>query len=250
MDVVICRTPQDAGNYAAAKVAATLNYAVAARGNARLLLSTGRSQFETLRSLVRKEVDWGRVDGFHLDEYIGVAEDDSVSFRRYLSDRVASIVPLKMHYVDSGSRSALEELSQEVASAPMDAAIIGIGENGHLAFNDPPADFDTTDPYVEVELEQRCKEQQVREGWFESVEDVPRKAITMSVSSIMRSSMIISPVPYEVKARAVATLLTTEDVTPQFPATVLRHHANSTLVLDRESSELIPQKVWERCVVV
>ena len=134
MRVVICESPGAAGEYGAAEVAARLNQVLAAGGHARMLLSTGQSQFETLRSLVRRPVDWARVDAFHLDEYLGVGPDHPASFRRYLTERVADVVPLSMHLVDPSSPSSLAELSTLVAAAPMDVALIGIGENGHLAF--------------------------------------------------------------------------------------------------------------------
>jgi glucosamine-6-phosphate deaminase len=250
MRVVICENPAAAGDYGAAEVAARLNQVLAGGGRARLLLSTGQSQFETLRSLVRRQVDWARVDGFHLDEYIGIGAGHPASFRRYLAERVAAVVPITMHFVDPSSPTSLAELRTLVASAPMDAALIGIGENGHLAFNDPPADFETTDPYLEVELDARCRAQQLREGWFAELQGVPKRAVTMSVREIMRSSEIVSVVPHEAKAPVITSLLNSEAVTPELPATMLRRHERATIVLDRASAGLLPAEVWHRCVVL
>lgn len=250
MRVVICAGPEAAGEYGAAEVAARLNQVLACAPRARLLLSTGQSQFETLRSLVRRPVDWARVDAFHLDEYVGVGPEHPASFRRYLAERVAQLVPLNMHYVDPSSPTAMSELGDAVASAPMDVALVGIGENGHLAFNDPPADFEVTEPYLEVELDHRCRAQQVREGWFAHLDDVPARAVTMSVHEIMRSSEIVSVVPHEAKAPVIARLLANEVVTPDLPASMLSRHARAVIVLDRASAGLLPDNLWARCVVL
>ncbi len=250
MRVVICENPVAAGEYGAAEVAAHLNQVLAREGRARLLLSTGQSQFETLRSLVRRPVDFARVDAFHLDEYIGIDAGHPASFRRYLTERVAAVVPLTMHLVDPSSPGSLAELTALVASAPMDVALVGIGENGHLAFNDPPADFETTEPYLEVDLDARCRAQQLREGWFAELQDVPKRAVTMSVQEIMRAAEIVSVVPHEAKAPVITSLLTSEAVTPQLPATMLRRHERATIVLDRASAGWLPAEFWNRCVVL
>jgi glucosamine-6-phosphate deaminase len=250
MRVVICKSPDAAGEYGAAEVAARLNQVLVLCARARLLLATGQSQFETLRSLVRRPVDWARVDGYHLDEYIGIGADHPASFRRYLRERVAGVVPLSMHFVDPSSSSALAELSAVVASAPMDVALVGIGENGHLAFNDPPADFETTAPYLEVELDAGCRAQQLHEGWFAELRDVPSRAVTMSVHEVMRAGEIISVVPHEAKAPIISRLLTDDAITPELPATMLRRHQRVTVVLDRASAGLLPNELWDRCVVL
>ena len=248
--VVICRSPVATGDYAAAEVTARLNAALREKDRARLLLSTGASQFETLRSLVRRRVDWQRVDAFHLDEYVGLEAGHPASFRHYLRERVAELVPLRMHYVDPSSAGAIEELAALVASAPMDAALIGIGENGHIAFNDPPANFETTAPYLEVDLDERCRAQQVGEGWFASIGDVPRRAVTMSVREILRARAIISAVPHAAKAEAVRALLTTTTVSPDLPASALRQHGDVTVVLDLASAQRLPGEVWDTCLVL
>lgn len=250
MDVVIADSPVAAGRYAAAVVAARLNAVLAERERARLLLSTGESQFETLRELVRRPVDWRRVDGFHLDEYVDLPIAHPASFRRYLRERVAELVPITLHDVDPGSPEAMEQLRAEVAAAPMDVGLVGIGENGHVAFNDPPADFETTEPYLEVELDARCRAQQVREGWFPGEADVPRRAVTMSVHEIIRCREIVSVVPHAHKAPAVRAVVTAKEVTPELPASVLVRHPRAQLVIDRASAQLLSSEVWNRCVAL
>jgi glucosamine-6-phosphate deaminase len=250
MRVVACSTPEAAGELGAAVVAARLNHVLAGRERARLLLSTGESQFETLRSLVRRPVEWGRVDAFHLDEYADLPREHPASFRRYLDERVASVIPLRMHYVDPSSPGELKRLSETVAETPMDVGLIGIGRNGHIAFNDPPADFTATSPYLEVELDAACRAQQVDEGWFETAADVPARAITMSVQEIMRSREIVSVVPHAAKAPVIRRLLTSGEVTPDLPASMLTRHDNALLVLDRGSSQLLPDEIFKRCIVL
>jgi len=250
MRVVVCGTPAAAGDFGAAVVAARLNEVLATRERARLLLSTGQSQFETLTSLVRRPVEWERVDAFHLDEYVDLSREHPASFRRYLDERVASVVPLRMHYVDPSSPGELKLLSEAVAEKPMDVALVGIGQNGHIAFNDPPADFNARSPYIEVELDAACRAQQVHEGWFAADADVPRRAITMSVHEIMRSLEIVSVVPHSAKAPTIRRLLTSCEVTPELPASMLTRHPNTMLVLDRPSSQLLPNEVFNRCIVL
>lgn len=250
MRVLICQSPQALGELAAAEAAAALNAARQVLGQARLLLSTGKSQFETLSSLVRRAVDWRRIDGFHLDEYIGLPSDHPASFHRYLKERVADIVPLNMHYVPPSSGQELSSLAELVSVAPMDVALVGIGENGHLAFNDPPADLLTTAPYLEVELAKSCREQQVGEGWFSDLGEVPTRALTMSVNMIMRSRKIISAVPHEEKATVMRAVLTAQGTRPELPASALHGHSDVTVLLDRASSRLLPIDVWQRCVVI
>lgn len=250
MRVVVCKDSQSLGEYASAETAAALNGALQASGRARLLLSTGQSQFETLSALVRRPVDWARVDCFHLDEYVGLPTDHPASFRLYLKERVADLVPVNMHYVPTSSCEELVQLGELIASAPIDVALVGIGENGHLAFNDPPADLVTTAPYLEVELAPRCREQQVREGWFRDVSEVPKRAITMSIYRIMQSRKIISAVPNDAKAAVVRNVLGTPDATPDLPASVLHGHPDVAIFLDRASSRLLPNEIWHRCIVL
>ena len=226
------------GSAAAKKAAAILNESIQTRGTARLILSTGMSQFDTLSALVAEPVDWSRVELFHLDEYIGLPLSHPASFRRYLLDRFISKVSLKsVHLVDGEGDAAAQIalLNAAISSAPPDLGLIGIGENGHIAFNDPPADFDTGEPYIIVNLDENCKKQQVGEGWFPDPDHVPAQAISMSVRQILRCGTIISCVPHAVKATAVRLTLE-QDISNRIPATALKKHPDVTLFLDEASA--------------
>lgn len=249
MRVVICESPAQVGRYVGAQAAEALNHAL--RGptaRARLLLATGASQLEVLADLVTQPVDWPRVEAFHLDEYIGLPADHPASFRRYLKERVANLVPLDMHWIEPGSPRALEELARLLAGRAPDVALVGIGENGHLAFNDPPADLATNEVLLEVELDQACRAQQVREGWFPELESVPSRAVTMSVPAVLRSERILAAVPGEAKAAIVARALGAEEVTAELPASSLLAHRDATVVLDRASSRLLSPTARARAV--
>ncbi len=244
MELKIFTDAKALGEAAAAFVADKLNAVIAAQGAARLLVSTGMSQFEMFESLVTHDVDWSKVEMFHLDEYIGMTTEHGASFRRYLEQRFVSKVPLKAAHYVSGEGSAddvaahIAALGALVTAAPIDLGIIGIGENGHIAFNDPPADFDTIEPYIIVTLDERCRRQQLGEGWFPTFDDVPKQAISMSVHQIMQCKTILSVVPHAVKAEAVKATLDS-DVTPTVPATMLKRHADWHLYVDENSAALL-----------
>jgi len=239
MVVKVFDTSAALGAAAAEMAAKALNEAIAARGGARLLLSTGASQFDTLKALTEQDVDWGKVEMFHLDEYIGLPESHPASFRKYLRDRLTSIVSFKcVHFVnpEDGVDSAIAYLTAEVRKAPIDLGLIGIGENAHIAFNDPPADFDSREAYIVVTLDERCKAQQMGEGWYKTIDDVPKTAVSMTTYQIMQCRRIISCVPYAVKADAVKATLEAPETTNMIPATLLREHPDITLMLDRDSA--------------
>ncbi|MGM8212927.1 glucosamine-6-phosphate deaminase [Virgibacillus sp. W0430] len=240
MNIQITKNDQELGKKAAVYVADRLKQIIAEKGEARLLLSTGASQLTTINELVKQPVDWGKVEMFHLDEYVNLSETHNASFRKYLKERFTSKVHLKeAHFVGEGNvEENIRKLTDEVRKAPIDIALIGIGENAHIAFNDPPANFETRDAYILVELDNACKNQQVGEGWFNSIEEVPDRAITMTVHQILQSKEIISCVPYKVKAESVKKTLE-QDVNNMVPATILKTHANWTLYLDEESASLI-----------
>ncbi|MGI6538477.1 MAG: glucosamine-6-phosphate deaminase [Caldicoprobacterales bacterium] len=241
MEIKILKDDKELGKAAADLCAEILNEAIEKNGKARLILSTGASQLSTLNELIEKDVDWQKVEMFHLDEYIDLPESHPASFRKYLKERFVSKIPLgKAHFVvtEGDLQENIRKLSEEVTREPIDLALIGIGENAHIAFNDPPADFDTEEPYIVVELDEKCKNQQVREGWFPTIDDVPKKAVTMSAKQIMKSKVIVSCVPYKVKAQAVYDTLN-NDVTNMIPATILKTHDNYTLFLDEESASLL-----------
>ena len=233
-----------AGNAAAERI----NEAIAAKGQANIILATGTSQFETLEQLIRENIDWSKVVMFHLDEYIGLAESSPASFRKYLKERFIAKVPaLKASYLINGEADPEKEcvrIGQIIEQHPIDVAMVGIGENGHLAFNDPPADFDTEEPYIIVELDEQCQLQQFNEGWFKSKEDVPKQAISMSVKQIFKSRHIICSVPDSRKAKAVKDCLE-EPVSNIYPASILQLHLNCTYFLDRASASLLsPHRVY------
>lgn len=240
LNIAISPTPEILGKAAAAQVARLLRDAIAAKGTARLLLSTGASQFPFFQALLREEVAWQQVEMFHLDEYIGLPESHPASFRKYLKERFVSQLPAPLanaHFVSGeGDVTAnIAALNEEIASAPIDVGVIGIGENGHIAFNDPPADFETQAPYLVVTLDERCRQQQVGEGWFATLADVPQQAISMSVYQIMQCRAIVSCVPYAAKTEAVQNTML-EAVTPHVPATKLKEHPDWTLYLDHASA--------------
>lgn len=238
MRIHIADTPNQLGQAAAEFTASILRSAMADQGRARIVLSTGASQFETLDALVNLDIDWSRVDAFHLDEYIGISPDHLASFRRYLRTRFVDRAPgVHMHYIDPTPdvSDVISHLTGAVRFAPIHVALIGIGENAHIAFNDPPANFDTEEAYIIVDLDERCKAQQVGEGWFPSIAAVPNQAISMTVHQIMRSEVIVSCVPHRVKAPAIQATLQ-HGVTNQIPATMLKTHRDFNLFLDRASA--------------
>ena len=244
MKIVISENNKELGRAAAAEVAAKLREAISLRGEARVVLSTGASQFDMFEALVTEDVDWSKVDMFHLDEYIALPITHKASFRKYLQERFVDRVNLhSVNYVDTEGDidKAIAAISEKLLEKPVDLGLIGIGENGHIAFNDPPADFGTEECYIVVDLDDNCKRQQVREGWFATLDDVPRQAVSMTVHRIMMCRSVISVVPHEVKARAVAATLSTP-VCPEVPATMLKMHPDWSLFLDKNSASLIAEK--------
>ena len=227
---------------AAHEAASRIRAAIAARGHARIVAATGTSQMAFLDQLTRQaDLDWSSVELFHLDEYVGLAEDHPASFRRYLRERLirpAGIVCC--HLIDGGADpiDVCEALGRALAAQPIDVAFAGIGENGHLAFNDPPADFETERPYLVVRLDEACRRQQVGEGWFTTIDDVPERAITMSIRQILKARAIVAVVPESRKAAAVRNCLEGE-VSPLAPASILRTHKDTILFLDLESAALL-----------
>ncbi len=231
------------GLKAAQFAAGVLNEAISNKGEARLVVSTGSSQFETINSLLNQKVDWSRVEVFHLDEYIGLSVAHPASFRKYLYERFISKVKIKkFHSVDVEGEIILkiEALTQEIRKKPVDLGLIGIGVNGHIAFNDPPADFDSREAYIVVKLDDQCRMQQVDEGWFKKLEDVPEKAVSMTPWQILQCKTIVSCVPHKVKAVAVRNTLI-NPLTNIVPATLLKQHPDFHLYIDNNSaSDIIP----------
>lgn len=243
MNLHIFPTKREMGVAAAERTAQWLNAAIAARGVANLILATGASQFEMLENLVQQDVDWSKVTVFHLDEYIGLPETHPASFRKYLKERFADQVPaLRMfHYVNGEAADPTAEcvrLGEIIAAHPIDVACIGIGENGHLAFNDPPADFETEAPYIVVHLDEACRRQQLGEGWFLTFDDVPMQAISMSIRQIMKSAAIVCTVPDARKAQAVKGAVE-GPVTNLHPSSILQQHPQCALFLDEPAAALL-----------
>jgi glucosamine-6-phosphate deaminase len=232
---------------AAARLRAALD--TAARGRARIIAATGASQFEFLDRLTREPgVDWRRVEMFHLDEYIGLPLDHPASFRKYLLDRLIRPAGIVDYHLLDGERdphAVARETGEALRQAPVDVAFVGIGENGHLAFNDPPADFETRAPYLIVRLDEACRRQQTGEGWFASMTEVPETAISMSVRQILEAKAIICVVPDRRKAEAVRACLE-GPIVPAAPASILRTHHDVTVYLDRDSAALLSPGLVER----
>jgi len=235
-------TRQAMAQAASAHAASAIGRAIAVRGRARIIVATGASQLEFLEDLTSNQVvDWPRVTLFHLDEYVGLPIAHPASFRKYILDRVIRKTALQDYVLLDGEGDVLEVCRQAgaaIGSAPVDVAFVGIGENGHLAFNDPPADFTTGEPYLIVRLDDACRRQQVGEGWFGSLSEVPESAISMSIRQILKSREIICVVPDERKAVPVKAALE-GPVTPDVPASALREHENVTVYLDAASAALL-----------
>ena len=245
MQIRIFTTKAELGQAAARDAAAIINHAIAERDSAYVIAATGASQFEFLDALMLADVDWTRVTFFHLDEYVGLPESHPASFRRYLKERIVSRVhPHAFHFIDGEAGDVYDEcrrVGQLITQQTIDVAFVGIGENGHLAFNDPPADFDTDEPYIVVNLDDACRQQQVGEGWFKSIDEVPVQAISMSIKQILSSREILCIVPDERKAEAVkASVELSVDRT--HPASILQTHERVTLYLDRDSSSLLTSR--------
>jgi glucosamine-6-phosphate deaminase len=239
----VFETKAEMARAAAGHAARALREAIAAKGRAHVVAATGASQFEFLAELTAAAgIDWAKVVLFHLDEYVGLPETHPASFRRYLKERIAARVhPGAFHFIEGDATDPEAEarrVGDLLARHPIDLAFVGIGENGHLAFNDPPADFETEAPYLVVRLDEACRRQQLGEGWFSDLEAVPERAISMSVRQILKSQEILCIVPDERKARAVRDCLE-EAVSPERPASALQGHPGTTLFLDRFSAGLL-----------
>jgi glucosamine-6-phosphate deaminase len=239
---ILCKDKLDLGRRAALDAAARIRAAIAARGAANIIVATGASQFETLAQLVAAPgIDWPHVTVFHLDEYLGLSADHPASFRRYLRERFVDRLPLAAFHAIDGQADAGDEcrrLSELIRRHPIDVALVGIGENGHLAFNDPPADFNTEEPFLLVELDEACRRQQWGEGWFAALDDVPRQAISMSCRQILAAAAIVCSVPDERKAAAVRDAIE-GPITPDVPASILQQHAQTTIYLDPPAASLL-----------
>jgi glucosamine-6-phosphate deaminase len=243
MNIKVFESRHEMATEAAENAAAIIREAIAERGQAYLIAATGASQFEFLEVLVNEpDIDWEKCTFFHLDEYVGLPESHRASFRRYLRERIVDRVhPGVFHFINGGAKSPekeCERVGELISHCVIDAAFVGIGENGHLAFNDPPADFNTHEPYLVVNLDEACRHQQVGEGWFDNVAEVPTQAVSMSIQQILKSKNILCVVPDRRKADAVQKCLELE-ISPLYPASILQQHGRTTVYLDRESAALL-----------
>jgi glucosamine-6-phosphate deaminase len=242
MKLVVCNNKFSLGLAAAQHAATAIRNAALGNGKARIIAATGAAQFEFLDALTSmQEIDWQRVTMFHLDEYIGLPDSHPASFAKYLQDRLIGKAGIKDAHLLSGEENPggiISRVGKALSSAPIDIAFVGIGENGHIAFNDPPADFVTEEPYLVVNLDEACRRQQLGEGWFRSLSDVPRQAISMSVKQVLKAKEIICIVPDARKAEAVRACFEGE-ISPSAPASILRTHPNTTVYLDTHSAALL-----------
>ena len=247
MQKSIYKTKEEMAAAAAEHAAAVIKNATEDKAEANIILATGTSQIDMFENLVQAGgIEWSKVTMFHLDEYIGLGADHPASFRKYLKERFVDKVGSlgAAHFVSGDADNAQQEcrrLADIIARHPIDVALIGIGENGHLAFNDPPANFETQEAFIIVELDERCRKQQLGEGWFETLEQVPSRAISMSIRQIMKSACLIVSVPEKRKAEAVKNSLE-GPVTNMCPASILQQHNNCKIFLDEDAASLLSNK--------
>jgi glucosamine-6-phosphate deaminase len=230
------------GEAAAAQAATAIRKAIKNSGKARVIAASAASQFEFLDTLTSTPgIDWKRVELFHLDEYIGLPMTHPASFCRFLQEHLIGKTGTINSHLLNGEENpgdVIARIGKAISSAPIDIAFVGIGENGHLAFNDPPADFETEEPYITVNLDEACRRQQVGEGWFKNLDAVPRQAISMSVQQVLKSKEIIAVAPDKRKAEAIKACFGGE-ITPMAPSSILRTHAKTTIYLDKHSAALL-----------
>jgi glucosamine-6-phosphate deaminase len=248
MKIIVSEDKVQLGERAAQHGAELLREAIQSQGAARFIVATGASQFETLAHLVTlPDIDWSKITIFHLDEYAGLSESHPASFRKYLKERFLAklpAAPAAFHFVNGEGdlQAECDRLGALISEDLIDVAFVGIGENGHLAFNDPPADFETEAPYLVVDLDEACRRQQLGEGWFGSLEEVPTQAISMSIKQILKAKSIIASVPDERKAAAVQASLE-GPVTPEAPSSAMQNHPDTTIYLDPASASKLATAV-------
>ena len=248
MNIRVLAEAKSLGEAAAGHAAESLRSTLQQKGSARIIAATGASQFEFLEALTSAPgIEWNKVEMFHLDEYVGLPVTHPASFRKYLLERLIQKTGIEKYHLldgdgDGDIQDVMQRVGRELNSSPIDVAFVGIGENGHLAFNDPPADFETESPYLVVDLDQACRQQQVNEGWFGALAEVPRQALSMSVRQILKSREIIASVGGQRKARAVKACLEGK-VSPMAPASILQTHPHTTVYLDQASAGLLSSQV-------
>jgi glucosamine-6-phosphate deaminase len=231
------------GRAAAEQAATAIRRAISERGTARIIAATAASQLEFLDALTKAPgIDWSKVEAFHLDEYIGLPITHPGSFRKMLMEQLVSKTGIRRYHLLAGDAAdpaaVAREIGKQIALAPIDIAFLGIGENGHIAFNDPPADFETEEPYIVVTLDESCRQQQVGEAWFANISQVPKQALSMSAKQILKAKEILAVVPDKRKANAVKACFERE-ISPMAPASILRRHPNATIYLDTQSASML-----------
>src|SRR5437763_14686293 len=249
MDFKIFHGRNTLGHAAADQAAAAIRKAIRERGKARIVAATAASQKEFLEALTSApEIQWLNVEAFHLDEYIGLPVTHPGSFRKMLLEQLISKTGIVNYHLldgDADDPAAVERsLGKQLASEPVDVAFLGIGENGHIAFNDPPADFEIEEPYIVVNLDEACRRQQVGEAWFADISQVPKQALSMSVRQILKAKEILAVVPDKRKAGAVKTCFEGK-ISPMAPSSILRTHPNATVYLDRNSASMLSPALQE-----
>ncbi len=245
MEIHVYKDKKETSKMAAEKALSILKAAIEEKGKATFIMATGASQFDFIQALLEDEtMDWSKTKMFHLDEYIGLPQSHPASFRKYLKERFISKagnigeVNLVNGETDDPQKEC-DRLNKLLENETVDVAFVGVGENGHLAFNDPPADFDTEDPFIIVDLDEACRKQQMGEGWFASIDEAPKEAISMSIKQIMKSENVICTVPDERKAQAVKNCFEGDEVTPDYPASILKQHEDTYVYLDKGSASLL-----------
>ena len=231
------------GRVAAEQAATAIRRAISERGEARIIAATAASQLEFLDALTKASgIDWTKVEAFHLDEYIGIPITHPGSFRKMLMEQLVVKTGIRQYHLLAGDAAepaaVVREIGTQLASAPIDIAFLGMGENGHIAFNDPPADFNTEEPYIIVNLDEACRQQQVAEAWFADLSQVPKQALSISAKQILKAKEILAVVPDKRKARAVKACFEGE-ISPMAPASILRRHPNATVYLDTNSASML-----------
>ena len=245
MKLILSKTKEELGLASAIHAEKLINEAIAKKGSARILLSTGASQFPFFAEFVNRDIDWSKVEMFHLDEYVGISPEHPASFQKYLKERFVDVVKPGAYHLINGQEdpdATIKGLTELLNERPVALGLIGIGENGHIAFNDPPADFDDDRAYKVVTLNDTCIQQQIHEGWFSCPEEAFKQAISMTCKQIMKCETIISAVPYAVKAQAIHDTLVC-DLTPEVPATLLKQHADVTVYCDADSASKVSEEV-------
>ena len=245
----IFRDKVSLGLAAAEQAATAIKRAIADKGYARIVAATAASQLEFLDALTKMPgIDWQKVEAFHLDEYIGLPITHPGSFRKMLMEQLVRKTGITKYHLLEGDAPdpavAVRQASSQLASALIDIAFLGIGENGHIAFNDPPADFETEEPYIIVNLDEACRRQQVGEAWFADISQVPSRAISMSAQQILKAKELLAVVPDRRKAQAIKACFE-GNITPNAPASILRRHSNAAVYLDEGSASLLSPRLRE-----